>query len=512
MIIGEEGAVSELWDAARRSCPRRARTGRASPSSSSSDPPAGRARPVSARRRSRTSTCCCPPVRRRTVRSSVSTRSRRPGRRSGGAPCADRGGPLLALGRGRHDPVQGGGLGLDAERGTAPAGLGRPRGAEAGQRDSARSRDLCRLLLERTPAVCLFVRPENAAAIRVYEKIGMRRARNLPKRALLSCDTVRLTFAHGARVFRKAVEAYIRRHELIAPGGEVTCLVSGGADSTCLWHVLRELGYARSRASRRPRPARRTSRTRTRASAARSSARRSSTARGGATEDELREIRYSFATDRLRATGHTASDQVETVLYRLVASGAPGRIEPKREDGVVRPLLELWRDETEAYCRAEGLAFRRDTSNPDTKRGLIREQILPLLRELHPAAEGNLLRLADRERPPELDELLASTDGSRGSTSAGDGRRARVRPRLARAVPRRARRRGAVGARGDRIRPRRALRYAAGGPATGSPAAGRRSRTCSSTPRSRDPSARRGRSWCAATRSWRFPASSRRRV
>ena len=45
------------------------------------------------------------------------------------------------------------------------------------------------------------------------------------------------------RVFRKAVEADIREHELIAPGGAVTCLVSGGADSTCLWHVLRELGY-----------------------------------------------------------------------------------------------------------------------------------------------------------------------------------------------------------------------------------------------------------------------------
>ena len=39
------------------------------------------------------------------------------------------------------------------------------------------------------------------------------------------------------------VEAFIRRHELIPPGGAVTCLVSGGADSTCLWHVLRSLGY-----------------------------------------------------------------------------------------------------------------------------------------------------------------------------------------------------------------------------------------------------------------------------
>jgi ribosomal protein S18 acetylase RimI-like enzyme len=44
-------------------------------------------------------------------------------------------------------------------------------------------RDLCRLLLDRVPAVCLFVRPENAAAIRVYEAIGMRRV--LAYRSLL---------------------------------------------------------------------------------------------------------------------------------------------------------------------------------------------------------------------------------------------------------------------------------------------------------------------------------------
>jgi tRNA(Ile)-lysidine synthase len=39
------------------------------------------------------------------------------------------------------------------------------------------------------------------------------------------------------------VEAFIREHDLIEPGGEVCCLVSGGADSTCLWHVLGALGY-----------------------------------------------------------------------------------------------------------------------------------------------------------------------------------------------------------------------------------------------------------------------------
>jgi tRNA(Ile)-lysidine synthetase-like protein len=133
------------------------------------------------------------------------------------------------------------------------------------------------------------------------------------------------------------------------------------------------------------------------------------------TEDELRELRYSFATDRLRATGHTASDQVETVLYRLVASGRPGAIKPRREDAVVRPLLPVWREETEAYCGAVGLEFRTDTSNPDTKRGLIRQEILPLLRRLHPSADRNLLRLAEERAPlpPALAELLAAPSGSK---------------------------------------------------------------------------------------------------
>ncbi len=214
------------------------------------------------------------------------------------------------------------------------------------------------------------------------------------------------------RVFRKAVEADIRRHELIAPGGEVTCLVSGGSDSTCLWHVLRELGYVVSalhvdHGLRGPESDEDAVFCREALGA------EVVDGRGGRTEDELREIRYSFATNRLRATGHTASDQVETVLYRIVASGAPGRIDRKRADGVVRPLLDRWRDDTEAYCLAEGLDFRRDTSNTDTKRGLIREQILPLLLQLHPAAEGNLLRLADRKTaPPELVQLLESIEGS----------------------------------------------------------------------------------------------------
>lgn len=206
------------------------------------------------------------------------------------------------------------------------------------------------------------------------------------------------------------VDEYVRRHELIPPGGEVTCLVSGGPDSTCLWHALRALGYQVSalhvnhglRGSESDEDAR---------FCVEHFAAEVVDGRGGTTEDELRRIRYSFATDRLRATGHTASDQVETVLYRVVASGSTSGIKSKREDGVVRPLLEVWRDETEAYCRAAGLDFRIDTSNRDTKRGLIRSEILPRLRELHPGAERNLLRLV-RTEPSALERLLASSTGS----------------------------------------------------------------------------------------------------
>jgi len=85
----------------------------------------------------------------------------------------------------------------------------------------------------------------------------------------------------------------------------------------------------------------------------------------------------------------------------------------------VRPLLCIWREETEAYCRAEGLGFRVDSSNPDTARGLIRSEILPVLRRLHPAADRNVLAALDEgrglPRPVEraLLELLASREGSK---------------------------------------------------------------------------------------------------
>jgi tRNA(Ile)-lysidine synthase len=229
------------------------------------------------------------------------------------------------------------------------------------------------------------------------------------------------------------VERFIREHELILPGGDVCCLVSGGADSTCLWHVLGELGYRVSavhvdhglRGAESDADAEHC-----RELMVAEILMPSDTVSQGTSEAELRELRYRLTEERgLRATGHTASDQVETVLYRLVSSGNTKGIKARREDGVVRPLLEVWREETVAYCDEHGLPFRVDTSNEDTKRGLMRRELLPLLRRLHPGAERNLLALAEeRPRLPRgleraLVELLASTEGTK-EADLGRGLRA----------------------------------------------------------------------------------------
>lgn len=233
----------------------------------------------------------------------------------------------------------------------------------------------------------------------------------------------------GAVDIAARVEAHIRANDLLPAGGEVTCLVSGGADSTCLWHVLRRLGYAVSAVHVHHG---------LRGAEADADASHCADALGaavvcappGATEAEWRRLRYELtAADGLRATGHTASDQLETVIYRLVSSGSTRGIRARRADGVVRPLLTLWREETEAYCRAHGLAWRTDTTNRATKRGLIRERLLPLLEELDPRARANLLALAnERPRLPRaleasLVDLLSSREGTR-SADLGDGIRA----------------------------------------------------------------------------------------
>ena len=225
------------------------------------------------------------------------------------------------------------------------------------------------------------------------------------------------------------VESLIREGGLIEPGGKVSVLVSGGGDSTFLWHALRELGCDVSAVHVAHG---------LRGEESAEDARFCREAFGaevieappGATEAELRELRYSL-TSGLRATGHTASDRVESVLLGLVASGTPMRIEPRRADGVVRPLLGLWREEIRAWLDERALPYREDSSNPGTKRGLIRDEILPLLERLDPRARASLLALADeRPRLPRtlertLAQLLASREGSKGVDLGGGVRAVR---------------------------------------------------------------------------------------
>jgi tRNA(Ile)-lysidine synthase len=127
-----------------------------------------------------------------------------------------------------------------------------------------------------------------------------------------------------------------------------------------------------------------------------------------------RDLRYEAAEriarrqDALIAAGHTASDQVETILYRLAAS--PGRRAllgmAAREGRLVRPLLGMSREQTAAYCRARGLSWREDVSNEDEAfaRTRVRHGLVPALRAVHPAAEANVLRTAAQLR--EETELL----------------------------------------------------------------------------------------------------------
>ena len=227
------------------------------------------------------------------------------------------------------------------------------------------------------------------------------------------------------------IESFIRERGLLELGGEVTCLVSGGADSTCLWHALGELGYRVSALhvahGLRGAESDEDARFCREAFGAEIVACVSETQRPS--EAELRDARYAVPVDGLRATGHTASDQLESVLLGLVASGSPQRIKAVREDGVVRPLLHVWREETRAYCDERGLPYREDASNAETKRGLIRNEILPLLEQLDSRARASLLSLADeRPRLPRtlertLAELLATREGSK-SADLGAGVRA----------------------------------------------------------------------------------------
>ena len=140
-----------------------------------------------------------------------------------------------------------------------------------------------------------------------------------------------------------------------------------------------------------------------------------------------RDVRYGaaaqLALERAAdvAAGHTATDQVETILYRLASSPSRRALLGMRpSDGrLIRPLLGFTREQTGAYCLERGLSWRDDESNDTATyaRGRVRNRLMPAFLEIHPGAERNLLALAATLRD-EAELLDAIVDRELGDASA----------------------------------------------------------------------------------------------
>lgn len=146
--------------------------------------------------------------------------------------------------------------------------------------------------------------------------------------------------------------------------------------------------------------------------------------RGESVEMAARRVRRSFLRDSAKelglnivATGHTADDQAETVLLRVLKGTSveglagigyvgelPGGVQ------VVRPLLDTWRAEIERWLRLYGWSWRADASNADgfALRNRIRNVVMPVVRqEVNPRGGEALVRLAEIARAEVSGEELA---------------------------------------------------------------------------------------------------------
>jgi tRNA(Ile)-lysidine synthase len=139
---------------------------------------------------------------------------------------------------------------------------------------------------------------------------------------------------------------------------------------------------------------------------------------GGNLQERAREARYALA-ERLAegdyAAAHTASDQAETVLYRLAVSPGSRALHgmAARRGRLVRPLLAVTREEVREYLRARGLDWREDPSNADRRfaRARVRHDLLEALREIGPAAERTIAETA-RQLREEAELLDAAVDAA----------------------------------------------------------------------------------------------------
>jgi tRNA(Ile)-lysidine synthase len=220
-----------------------------------------------------------------------------------------------------------------------------------------------------------------------------------------------------AKVLERAA-ASIRDHELMLPGQTVVLAVSGGPDSVCLLETMVRLrrqlkvGLVVAHVDHHARPGSGADASYVRRLATRHALpfelrSVSAAASGGSKEARMRMLRRQELIGVMRdagaeriATAHTRDDDAETVLLRLlVGSGLTGASGIRHRVGpFVRPLLDVGRDEVEAFCGALRLRPRRDPTNDDPAfalRNALRLKGIPALeRALHRNVRGPLARSA----------------------------------------------------------------------------------------------------------------------
>jgi tRNA(Ile)-lysidine synthase len=116
--------------------------------------------------------------------------------------------------------------------------------------------------------------------------------------------------------------------------------------------------------------------------------------------DSFREATEEFGLGAI-LLAHTASDKVETILYKMIrgtsARGMGGIKASSEWKGLklIRPLLGMWREDTEAYCRDRSLTFYRDPSNSNMSfaRNRIRGKVLRELIGINSNSREHILRL-----------------------------------------------------------------------------------------------------------------------
>ena len=121
-----------------------------------------------------------------------------------------------------------------------------------------------------------------------------------------------------------------------------------------------------------------------------------------------RNVRYSYFEELSQklgakiATAHTASDNIETLLFNITRGSSvtgAGAITPKRGN-IIRPLIMLTREDIEQYCEQNNLEYVTDSTNltDDYTRNKIRHQVIPVLKQINPQLELSAFHFSESAR------------------------------------------------------------------------------------------------------------------